>query len=332
MKQLPFARAVRVTRCAIGIAAIACLYNGSAFAQTFPTKAVRIMVPVATGGGSDTVARHIAAGLGKVWGQGVVVENRAGASGTIGTMEVVRAAPDGYTLIVENSSMVSNFAVQGKLPYDYAKDLTGIALLGVNPLVLVAHPSANIGSIRELVAATKAKPDGFTYASCGIGTPQHFAMERLKQMTGMKIAHAGYKGCAPAITDVLGGQVPLGLVSANLAVPYINSGRLRALGVTTSMRYRMLPQTPTFEEQGFKPFNQANWSALMGPANMPPEVVAKIAADVERVLADPVVRTGLSSAGIEVLLKGTGEQVTRMIRDDAERFMELAKSANIKAE
>jgi tripartite-type tricarboxylate transporter receptor subunit TctC len=320
------------TLCIHVIATIACLSAGTAPAETFPSKAVRIMVPVATGGGSDTVARHVAAGLAKVWGKGVVVENKAGASGTIGTMEVVRSAPDGYTLIVENSSMVSNLAVQGKLPYDYAKDLTGIALLGVNPLVLVAHPSANIGSVRELVAAIKAKPDSLTYASCGIGTPQHFAMERLKQMTGMQIAHTGYKGCSPAMTDLIGGQVPLALVSANLAVPYINSGRLRALGVTTNSRYKLLPQTPTFEEQGFKPFNQANWSALMGPANMPPEIVAKIAADVQKVLADPEVRTGLSTAGIEVLPKGTGNQVTAMIHDDAVRFIELAKSANIKAE
>ncbi len=303
-----------------------------AHADAFPSKPVRIMVPVATGGGSDTVARQVAVGLQKVWGQGVVVENKAGASGTIGTMEIVRSAPDGYNLIVQNSSMVSNLAVQGKLPYDYEKDLTSISLLGVNPLALVAHPSAHIGNLKQLVAAAKAKPDSLTYGSCGIGTPQHFAMERLKQMTGMQIAHTGYKGCSPALTDVLGGQIPLALISANLAVPYAKAGKLRILGVTTASRYKLLPEAPTFEEQGFKPFDQANWSALMGPAHMPSDLVAKIAADVEKVLADPSLRASLSAAGIEVLPKGKGAQVLQLIRADANRFIALAKSANIKAE
>ena len=320
----------------LGVVACAGLLGGvlaaPAAAETFPSRAVRIMVPVATGGSSDTVARHMAAGLQRLWGQGVVVDNKAGASGTIGTMEVVRSPPDGYTLIVQNSSMVSNLAVQGKLPYDYEKDLTAIATLGITPLALVAHPSAHINNLRELVAAARAKPDALTYASCGVGTPQQFAMERLKQMSGISVAHAGYKGCSPALTDVLGGQVPLGFITANLAVPYANSGKLRILGVTTASRYRQLPKVPTFEEQGFKPFDQPTWSVLMGPAGMPPDLVAKISADVEKVLAEPEVRTSLSTAGIEVLPKGKGRQVTQMIRADAERFTALAKSQNIKAE
>jgi tripartite-type tricarboxylate transporter receptor subunit TctC len=301
-------------------------------AETFPLKPVRIVIPATTGGGSDTAARHVAAGLQKLWGKGVVVENKPGASGTIGTMEVVRAAPDGYTLIVQNSSMVSNLAVQGKLPYDYEKDLSSIAILGVNPLALVAHPSANINSLKELVAAAKANPTKLSYGSCGVGSPQQFAMERLKQMTSIEITHVSYKGCSPALTDVLGGQVPIAIMSANVAVAYVKSGKLKALGVTTATRYKQLEQTPTFEEQGFKPFDQANWSALMGPANLPPDLIAKIAADVEKVLADSAVRDGLSTAGIEVHPKSKGTQVLRMIRDDAERFISLAKSANIKPE
>ncbi len=302
-----------------------------AHAQAYPSKPVRIIVPYATGGGSDILARQIGASLQPLWGQGVVVDNKAGASGNIGSQEVVRAQPDGYTLLLQNSTMVTNLGLTGKLPYDAEKDLTPIMLLGVTPIALAAHPSANVSNVKELIAAAKAKPDGFTYGSCGIGTPQHFVMELLRQESGISAAHAGYKGCAPALTDVVGGQVQLAIVSANLVAPYAKSGQLKALGVSTAQRYSLLPNTPTFEEQGFKPFDFSIWYALMGPAKMSPEVVAKIVADVTRVLADPRVQENLSSAGV-VPYKGTGADLARLIKADAIRYTQLAKSANIKAE
>lgn len=303
----------------------------NALAQAYPSKSVRIVVPYATGGGSDILARQIGAGLQKAWGQGVVVDNKAGASGNIGTTEVVRAPADGYTLLLQNSTMVTNLGLSGKLPYDPENDQTPIMLLGATPIALAAHPSAQAGNIKELVAAAKARPDTLSYGSCGIGTPQHFAMELVKQKTGVQAAHAGYKGCAPALTDVVGGQIPLAMLSANLVAPYAKNGRLRVIGVTTAHRYGLLPDTPTFEEQGLKPFDFSIWYALMGPAKLPPQVVARLVVDVEKVLADPAVRASLSNAGVEPY-KGSASELASLIKADSGRYMQLAKSANIKAE
>ena len=314
------------------VCAAALLATGAAAqADTYPSKSVRIVVPYATGGGSDILARQIGAGLQSIWGQGVVVDNKAGASGNIGSSEVVRAPADGYTLLLQNSTMVTNLGVMGKLPYDPEKDLTPIMLLGVTPIALAAHPSINVSNVKELIAAAKAKPDALSYGSCGIGTPQHFVMELVKQQTGIAAAHAGYKGCAPAVTDVIGGQIPLAIVSANLVAPYAKNGRLKVVGVSTSQRYGLLPDAATFEEQGLKPFDFSIWYALMGPKNLPPEVVKKIVADVSKVLGEAAVQTNLSNAGVEPY-KGTGEDLAKLIKVDAKRYTDLAKSANIKAE
>ena len=307
------------------------LASPQALAQAYPSKPVRIVVPYASGGGSDILARQIGASLQKTWGQGVVVDNKAGASGNIGTQEVVRAPADGYTLLLQNSTMVTNLGVMGKLPYDPDKDLTPIMLLGATPHALAAHPSVQAGSVKELVSAARARPDTLSYGSCGIGTPQHFAMELVKQKAGIQAVHAGYKGCAPALTDVVGGQIPLAMVSANLVAPYVKSGRLRVVGVTTAHRYGLLPDTPTFEEQGLKPFDFSTWYALMGPANLPAPVVARLIADVEKILADPAVQASLSNAGIEPYT-GTAKELAGLIKSDAARYLQLAKSANIKAE
>ncbi|MDB5892835.1 MAG: hypothetical protein JWQ88_366 [Rhodoferax sp.] len=319
------------TKFASASAAAALALCAAAQADTYPSRSVRIVVPYATGGGSDILARQIGAGLQQVWGQGVVVDNKAGASGNIGSQEVVRAPADGYTLLLQNSTMVTNLGVMGKLPYDPDKDLTPIMLLGVTPIALAAHPSVNVGNVKELVAAAQAKPDGLTYGSCGIGTPQHFVMELIKQKTGVAAAHAGYKGCAPAVTDVLGGQIPLAIVSANLVAPYAKNGRLKVVGVSTSHRYSLMPDAATFEEQGLKPFDFSIWYALMGPAKLPPEVVSKLFADVSKILADPGVVSNLSNAGVEPF-KGSGKDLAQLIKADAARYTQLAKSANIKAE
>lgn len=300
-------------------------------AQSFPSKSVRIVVPYATGGGSDILARQIGASLQAMWGQGVVVDNKAGASGNLGSSEVVRAPADGYTLLLQNSTMVTNLGVMGKLPYDPEKDLTPIMLLGVTPIALAAHPSVNVSNLKELIVAAKSKPDALSYGSCGIGTPQHFVMELVKQQTGVAVVHAGYKGCAPAITDVLGGQIPLAIVSANLVAPYAKNGRLKVLGVSTAHRYALLPDSPTFEEQGLKPFDFSIWYALMGPKNLPQLVVTKLVADISKTLAQPAVVSNLSNAGVEPY-NGSGDDLAKLIKTDAKRYTDLAKSANIKAE
>jgi tripartite-type tricarboxylate transporter receptor subunit TctC len=319
------------TAIALGAAVLLQAFTPAATAQAYPARPVRIIVPYGTGGGSDVLARQIGAGLQSLWGQGVAVENRAGASGNIGTEMVVRSPADGYTLLLQNSTMVVNLGVYGKLNYDPEKDLTPIMLLGVTPIALAAHPSLNVKNLKELVEYAKAHPKTLAYGSCGIGTPQHFVMELVKQKAGIDANHAGYKGCAPALTDVLGGQIPLAILSANLVAPYAASGKLVPIGVSTKARYKLLPDTPTFEEQGLKPLDFSIWFALMGPARMPPEVVAKIYADVQKILAQPETQSHLSGAGVEPY-KGDGAQLAALIREDAARYIQLAKSANIKAE
>jgi tripartite-type tricarboxylate transporter receptor subunit TctC len=303
----------------------------AANAQGYPSRPVKIIVPYGTGGGSDILARQIGAELQTMWGQGVAVDNRAGASGNIGTEAVVHAAPDGYTLLLQNSTMVVNQAVQGKLGYDPEKDLTPIMLLGVTPIALAAHPGLGVKNLKELIAYGKANPKKLAYGSCGIGTPQHFVMELVKQKTGIDANHAGYKGCAPGLTDVVGGQIPLAILSANLIAPYVASGKLVAIGVSTKARYKLLPDTPTFEEQGLKPLDFSIWYALMGPAKMPADAVARIYADVQKILAQPDTQAKLSKAGVEPL-NGNAAQLATLIREDGARYIQLAKSANIKAE
>jgi tripartite-type tricarboxylate transporter receptor subunit TctC len=308
-----------------------CAVSVNALAQTYPSRAVKIIVPYGTGGGSDILARQIGARLQAIWAQGVAIENRAGASGNIGTEAVVRLPADGYTLLLQNSTMVVNPAVQGKLNYDPEKDLTPIMLLGLTPIALVAHPGTNIKNLKELVEQAKANPNSLSYGSCGSGTPQHFVMELVKQKVGVNATHIGYKGCAPALTDVLGGQVSLAILSANLVAPHVKAGKLNGIGVSTSARYSLVPQLASFEEQGLKPLDFSIWYALMGPAKMPPDVVARIYTDVEKVLAESAIQASLSAAGVEAF-NGSGADLAQLIKADLARYAQLAKSANIKSE
>ena len=311
--------------------ALACIAAAPAWADTYPSRPIKIIVPYGTGGGSDILARQIGARLQTMWAQGIAVDNRAGASGNIGTEAVVKSPADGYTLLLQNSTMVVNPAVNGKLNYDPEKDLTPIMLLGLTPIALVAHQGSNIKTFKDLVDYSKANPTALSYGSCGVGTPQHFVMELVKQKSGVSATNIGYKGCAPALTDVVGGQVQLAILSANLAAPHIKSGKLNGIGISTATRYSLMPQVPSFEEQGLKPLDFSIWYALMGPANMPPEVVARIYADVQKVLAEPAVKDNLSGAGVEPLA-GNGADLARLIKVDLARYAQLARSANIKPE
>jgi tripartite-type tricarboxylate transporter receptor subunit TctC len=302
------------------------------FAQSaYPNKSIKLIVPYATGGGSDILARQISARLQAIWGQAIVVDNRPGASGNIGSEAVVRSPNDGYTLLLQNSTMVTSAALAGKLNYDPEKDLTPIMLLGLTPMSLAAAENTKIKNLKDLVAYSKKNPNGLNYGSCGIGTPQHFMVEIIKEQTGVKATHIGYKGCAPAVTDVVGGQIQLAIVSANLVAQYVKIGRLNSVGVTTAHRYSLMPENPTFKEQGIKDMDFAVWYALMGPANLPPEIVAKLQADVNKILDEPEVKQNLSNAGVEPL-RGTGSDLAKLIHNDLISYAKVVKSANIKAE
>ena len=299
--------------------------------DSYPTRGVRIVVPSSVGGGADLLARQLSAELQKKWKQGIAVENKVGGGGNIGTLDVVRSQPDGYTLLVQNSSMVANYAISAKKPYSPEKDLTPIMLIGVSPLAVFAHPSFRANNVRDLVDLANANPGVMSYGSCGVGTPHHFAMEVLKIKLGVKIEHVSYKGCSPEVTDVVAGQVPLGIATANLIVPYVAAGRLKVLGVSGSKPYQLLPGIPTLESQGIPIQDFSIWYALMGPANMPAQLVNRIASDAGRILDDPSVRTSHSNAGVEPL-RGGSEDLARKIKQEMEQLSTLARQANIQPE
>ncbi|WP_232072999.1 Bug family tripartite tricarboxylate transporter substrate binding protein [Variovorax sp. RA8] len=312
--------------------ALVVAHTAPAIAQdSYPTRSVRIVVPSSVGGGADLLARQLGAGLQQRWKQGISVENKVGGGGNIGTLDVVRSPPDGYTLLVQNSSMVANYAISAKKPYSPEKDLTPIMLVGVSPLAVFAHPSLRANNIRDLVSLANADPGAMSYGSCGVGTPHHFAMEILKIKLAMKIEHVSYKGCSPEVTDVVAGQVPLGIATANLIAPYVATGRLKVLGVSGSKPHQLLPGSPTLESQGLSIQDFSIWYALMGPANMPAHLVNRIASDAAQILDSPTVRTALSNAGVEPL-RGGPEVLAKRISLEMDQLSKLAKQANIQPE
>lgn len=300
-------------------------------AQGFPNRPVRIVVPYGTGGGSDILARQLALKLGEMWGQAVTVENRAGASGNLGTEVVVKSPADGYTLVMQNTTMTVNPAIMARMTFDVVKDLTPIVLVGYTPITIVAHPGAGINSIKDLTDAAKANPGKLAYGSCGNGTPQNFAVELYQVVAGISLIHAPYKGCAPGLIDVVGGQVPLAVLSSNMVAPYLKSGRLKGLAITSREPYGPTPEVPTMEALGYKDFDFGNWYGLMGPAGMPRAVVEKIQADALKVMSLPDVVANMSSAGVEKF-SGTAAQMAEQIKLDVARYARLAKQANIKPE
>jgi tripartite-type tricarboxylate transporter receptor subunit TctC len=305
-----------------------------ASAQTgFPNKLVRIIVPFGPGGASDALPRLIATPLSAMWGQPVIVENRPGAAGNIGMELGAKAAPDGYTL---TSAPVGNLALNphlySKLSFDVLKDFTPITLVGSVQNVLVLHPSIPARSVKELIALLKARPGELTYASGGVGTQAHMAGELFKAMTGTDMAHIAYKGVGASVTDLLGGHVAMIFAQIHSVMPYIQTGRLRALGVASTKRVSQLPNVPTIAEAANLPsFEAVSWYALVGPAGMPKDVVTKIHADVAKVLQLPDVREKLGNMGVDAV-GSTPEQLRVAIKTDYDRYGAIIRKLGIKAD
>jgi tripartite-type tricarboxylate transporter receptor subunit TctC len=299
-----------------------------AFAQSYPTKPVRLIVPFPPGGSVDTVARVVGQKLSAALGQQFIVENRSGASGNIGTDYVAKVAPDGYTLLMSSSPpLAANIHLFAKLPFDPFLDFAPIILIANQPNVLVLHPSIPATSVKELVALAKSRPGKMTFGSSGIGASQHIAAELFMMMTGVSMKHVPYKGGGPAMIDLVGGHIDLMLETAPSAMPFVQSGKIRALAVTTLQRSSMLPNVPTLDEAGLKGYEFRGWIGLVAPAKVHKEIIAKLhnilQREIDGDMREQLVKMGLDVAG------GTPDQFAAFIRKDSAMYGKIVKTANI---
>jgi len=277
------------------------LCAGHAQAQPFPLKPVRIVNPFAPGGATDQIARLMAQKLSEMWGQAVLVENRAGASGAIGVEAVAKSPPDGYTLLIATQTThAANPALYSKLPYDAARDFAPLTLAGTTPLALVVHPGVPASSLAELLAYARANPARLSYASGGNGTSQHLTMELLKSMSKTFMLHIPYKGAGPALSDLLGGQVSLMFDNLPTAMPHVKAQKLRALAVSSAARTPLAPDLPTLAESGMAGFDLVTWFAFYAPAATPRPVLDIISGAMRAVLAQAEVRERLTGVGVDV--------------------------------
>ncbi len=301
---------------------------GSALAQRFPSQPVKIIVPFPAGGTTDILARELSNELSQKWGVSVVVDNRGGASGTIGSEQLVRSAPDGYTLMVTATHHVINPSLYKSMKYDTRRDFTPIALVAAVPNVLVVHPSLGVNNVQELIKRAKDQPGKINFGSAGPGGANHLAGELFKHTAGIDIVHVPYKGAAPALNDLLGGQIPMMFDSLPGVIQHIQSGRLKALAVTTTLRAKAAPEIPTMQEAGVKDFEATAWFGLYAPAKMPPELTRKLSVDVLEALKSPRVSAQLQKQGAE---PGTLSQPDFVKFVDAEltRWNKVITTANI---
>lgn len=300
-------------------------------AEAWPVRPVRMIVPFAPGGPTDLVARITAQRLSELWGQSVLVDNRAGASGNLGVEIASRAAPDGYTLLVTSSSYLVNPALYAKLRWDPFRSFIPVTNIATSPNLIVAHPSVPARNVRELVALVKAQPGKFSYASAGVGTSPQLSCEMLRLATGIDLQHVPYGGAGPATTAVLANQTPLGCMAQPPAVPHVQAGKLRGLAVTSAQRVPSLPDVPTMIEQGFAGFVTDNMNAVFLPAGASPALVRRLHADVVRVLQIPEVRERLATSGLEPV-GNTPEAFAAYVKQQIAQWAKVVKDAGIQVE
>jgi tripartite-type tricarboxylate transporter receptor subunit TctC len=316
----------------LAVAALGALAPGLAWPQAYPAKPVRLIVPFPPGGSTDIVARIVAQKLGERLGQQVVVENRGGAGGTIGTEVVAKSTPDGYTLgVASTSTHAVAPSVYAKLGYDPVKDFAPISLVAVSPYLLVVHPDVQVKSLQEFVAYVKARPGKLNYASAGTGSTTHLAMEMLKSAGGLYIVHIPYNGNGPAGTAVIAGQVEALFGSLPAVLPHAKSGRVRPIAVGTPKRSPSLPDVPTVAESGFPGFDASLWLAIMAPAGTPPAVVDRLHKEIVAVIGSPDAADALGKAGAEPRTS-TPAELAGMVKDGVGTYAKIVKQAGIKAE
>jgi tripartite-type tricarboxylate transporter receptor subunit TctC len=311
---------------------LAATFCRGAWSQVYPAKPVRLVVPFSAGGGADIFARLVGRKLGENMGQSFVVDNRAGASGIIGCELVARAAPDGYTLLMGTTGThTTNPAVFSKLPYDPLKDFAPISLVAESPFVLLVHPSLPVKSVQELIAFAKTRPGQITYGSSGIGSSSHLGFELFNMMAGIKGVHVPYKGLAPATLDTVSGNLIMTWNSITAAAPYIRDKRLRALGIGSTKRSKLMPDIPTIAESGLKGYELGSWYGIFAPAGTPPEIVQRLHNELVKAIASPDISEQLVALGAEPV-GSTPEAFVAVLKRDLVKWQKVAREANVKAE
>jgi tripartite-type tricarboxylate transporter receptor subunit TctC len=302
-----------------------------AFAQTYPDRAIRIIVPYPPGGGADITARPIAQALSEKWGVPVVLEHRSGASGMIGADIVAKAPPDGYTLLMSASAEVAlNVPLFPKMTYDPVRDLAPITLATTTPMALVVHPSLPFNSAQEYIAAARVKPGSMTYASAGSGSAHHFAGEWLKMLANIDMVHAPYKGQAPALTDIIGGHVSSGFATLLPAMKHVRAGKLRALAVSTLKRAPLLPDVPPLADT-VPGFDVTQWNAVWAPAGTPKDVLEKLGAEIRLIVQSADYRTRMAEQGSEAV-GGSASDLAAFQKAEIDKYRRIAQQARIKAD
>ena len=315
------------------IAALLCAVCGSAAppaaAQAYPNKPIRMLVGYPAGGSVDASARVVAERLGPLLGQTVLVENRAGATGNIAAEGLTKAAPDGYTIYMGTTINAVSVSLFKNLPYDPVRDFAPVSKVVVSPSILVVHPSVPANNVRELVAYAKANPGKLAYASTGAGSSPHLCAELFASLAGIQMLHVPYKGGAPAMTDLLGGQVALSFSNPTSITPHMASGRIRALAVTTAKRYANLPALPTMIEEGYPHFDLSAWYGVMAPAGTPAAIINRLHSEIGKILRIADVQALLAAQGLEAQAS-TPAELARELKDDIIKFAKLLNDAGVK--
>jgi tripartite-type tricarboxylate transporter receptor subunit TctC len=307
------------------------LTGGTASAQQYPARLIRIVVPLPPGGSNDLAARLVGEKMAAGMGQPVLVDNRPGASGNIANELVAKSAPDGYTLLMGNTALVDNAHFFAKLPYDPIRDFAPVTLMTAVHFALVVHPSVPAKSVKEFIAVARARPGALTFASAGIGAPHHLAMELLKSMTRVDLTHVPYKGAGQFVPALVAGEVTSVIGAINSLLPHVQAGRLRLIAMAGSRRASILPETPTIAEAGLPGFGLDNWGGMLVPAGTPRAIVQRLNAEIVKALQDPLVSTRMIPQGIE-LITSTPEEFHELMKVHMAKWGKIIRSANIKVD
>ena len=315
----------------LSFVAAAALFTPPAAGQGYPSKAIRFVVPFAPGGGNDILGRVVAQKLNEGFGVPVVVDNRGGAGGTIGTDIVAKSPPDGYTMLINNISLAVNATLFPKLPYDTLKDLEAVSLAGRQPNILVVHPALPVKSVKELIALARAKPGELSFASGGVGSSSHLSTELLKYLTKIDIVHVPYKGMGPALVDVVSGQTQLAMATMASALPHLKSNRMRALAVSTAQRVAVVPEVPTIMESGVKNFEYSTWYGILVPAGTPPTVISRLNAEIAKLLAQRDVGERFGAQGVEPA-SSTPQTFKAFLQNEVKRWSPVVKASKMRVD